>query len=57
MPDHLRQIGIRVPLVFCAEIRDCLFERAVLGENSVNEFSHVRWRFCSFQQSWGDEAV
>ena len=45
MPDHLPHIGIMLSLIFCAEIRERLFKRASLGENSVDEIAHDGWRF------------
>jgi hypothetical protein len=41
MSDHVHQVGIGLPTVFGADVRERLFERSALGENSVNETGHA----------------
>jgi hypothetical protein len=40
MSDHVHQVGIRLPIMFRANISERLFERPSLSENAVNETGH-----------------
>jgi hypothetical protein len=40
VPDHIRQVGIGFPFVLRSDIRNRLFQRSAVGENSVDERGH-----------------